>query len=250
MHLFIDESECKKSQRYYVGGLLCSDEQIRKITEALTSLASRFEDYLCLPASGIELHGYEICHAADQWEPLADEIQKRIDLYFSAVSAINLAGASFFIKPVRQKMLAIRGDHEMALLYLLEEVDRRCEAKGLSKNSVQVVCDKINIQAKIQNSYLLARINSTRGWKPRKLEWLGERLCFEDSRDHRLIQAVDLLLFAHCRTHFFEHQLADGVSLSKKKKLELKALKRICSTFAPITNQLAMFEPTPFRGFL
>lgn len=248
MYLFIDESECRKSQRYYVGGLLCSEEQIHQIAEALTDLLRDFEEHLSLPADGIELHGYEICHAARQWEPLATEIQKRIDLYFSAASAINLAGASFFIKPVRQNILAIRGDHEMALLYLLEEVDRRCEGKGFPKGSVQVICDKINIQTQIQNSYLLARINSTRGWKPRKLEWLGDRLSFEDSRDHRLIQAVDLLLFAHCRTRFFDHQLADGATLSRNKKRELKALRKICASFASITNQLPMFEPTPFRG--
>ncbi len=137
----------------------------------------------------------------------------------------------------------------MALLYLLEEVDRRCEAKGFPTGSVQVICDKINIQAEIQNSYLLARINSTRGWKPRKLQWLVDRLCFEDSKDYRLIQAVDLLLFAHCRTRFYEYQLADGVSLTRLKKRELKALRRICASFAPITQQLPIFEPTPFRGF-
>jgi hypothetical protein len=248
MYLFIDESECRNSQRYYVGGLLCSEVQVCQVAEALTALARDFEEDLCLPVDGIELHGYEICHAKKQWKPLEIEIQKRIDLYLSAVTAINLAGVSFFMKPVRQKRLAIRGDHEMALLYLLEEVDRRCEGKGLPKGSVRVICDKINIQTEIQNSYILARVNSTRGWKPRKLEWLGDRLLFEDSRDHRLIQAVDLLLFAHCRKRFFEYQIADGAMFSTKKKRELKALRRICDAFESITNQLPMFEPTPFRG--
>lgn len=248
MYLFIDESECRKSQRYYVGGLLCSQEQIHQIAEALTGLARDFEEHLSLPAESIELHGYEICHAAKQWKPLETEIQRRIELYFSAVSAINHAGASFFIKPVRQNILAIRGEHEMALLYLLEEVDRRCQERGLPIGSVQVICDKINIQTQIQNSYLLARINSTGGWKPRRLEWLRDRLSFEDSRDHRLIQAVDLLLFAHCRRRFFEHQLADGATLSRNKKRELKTLRKICDSFESITNQLPMFEPTPFRG--
>jgi hypothetical protein len=249
MYLFVDESECKKSQRYYVGGLLCTDEQLSRISVDLEGLASSIEAQLRLPADAIELHGYEICHAEKQWKHLAHDVQKRIEFYFSAVYAINLAGTPFFIKPVRQNVLAVRGDHEMALIYLLEEVDRRCESQGIPKASVQVICDKINIQTQIQNSYLLARLNSTRGWKPRKLEWFTETLRFEDSKNNRLIQAVDLLLYAHCRKHFFEHQIADGVSFPREKRLELKALRRICNSFAPITNQLPMFEPAPFRAF-
>lgn len=250
MYLFIDESECKKSQRYYVGGLLCSAEQLSKIVVDLDDLAGSISGRLRLPPDAIELHGYEICHAAKQWSPLENDVQKRIELYLSAVRAINLAGTPFFIKPVRQNILAIRGDHEMALLYLLEEVDRRCEAQGLPKGAVQIICDKINIQTQIQNSYLLARLHSTRGWKPRNLEWFAETLRFQDSKTHRLIQAVDLLLYAHCRKHYFEHQIADGVSFSREKRLELKALRRICNSFSPITNQLPMFQPPPFKPLL
>jgi hypothetical protein len=247
MHLFIDESECRKSQRYYVGGLLCSEGQAEQIAQDLLALAKDCECLLGLSAEEIEFHGYEICHAAKQWEPMAEQVLDRIDIYLRATRTVGSYGTSFFIKPVRQNMLAIRGDHEMALLYLLEEVDRQCETMGLEKGSIQVVCDKINIQTKIQNSYLLARNNGTGGWKSRKLEWLANRLSFLDSREHRLIQAVDILLFAHCRTHYFEHQIADGVLLSKNKRRELKALKKIRSSFSSVTQQLPIFEPPPFR---
>ena len=247
MYLFIDESECKESQRYYVGGLLCSEEQVATTCASLANLASSLQFHLGLAPQEIEFHGYEICHGAKQWKPLANEIQFRINTYLVATKAISTAQPTFFIKPVRQNRLTIRGNHEMALLYLLEEVDRFCEAASLQKGSVKIICDKINIQSKLENSYLNARINTTKGWKPRSLSWFSEKLLFVDSRSHRLIQAVDLLLFAHCRTRFFEHQIADGAALSRNKKRELKALKRICGTFQSITRSLPIFEPQPFR---
>lgn len=237
------------SQRYYVGGLLCSETQVGQISENLLELARGLERPLGLPAEDIEFHGYEICHANKQWKPLAKDVQDRVDLYISATKAINSYGAPFFIKPVKLNMLAIRGEHEMALLYLLEEVDRRCEKLGLERGSIQVICDKIGIQKKIQESYLSARIYGTRGWKPRKLEWFTEKLSFLDSRDHRLIQAVDLLLFAHCRSNYLQHQLANGSILDRAKKKDFKAQRRICESFGSITEQLPTFEPTPFRNF-
>lgn len=247
MYLFVDESECKKSQRYYVGGLLCSDEQVAKTRASLAGIAKSLQFYLGLAPEEIEFHGYEICHGEKQWKPLENDIQFRIDTYLAATKAISAAQATFFIKPVRQNRLTVRGDHEMALLYLLEEVDRFCEAASLPAGSVQIICDKINIQSKLENSYLSARVNTTKGWKPRSLSWFLEKLLFVDSRSHRLIQAVDLLLFAHCRTRFFEHQIADGAVLSRNKKRELKALKRICGSFQAITHSLPIFEPQPFR---
>lgn len=247
MRLFVDESECRQSQRYYIGALLCGDSQVAAISKALNDLAA-----ICAPELGLcpdeaEFHGYEVCQGMGAWSPLHKHIERRIDVCTQFAKLIGAINAKFYVKAVRQNLLQVRGDHEITLLYLLEEIDRQSRREGIPVGAISIACDQINIQALIRRGYASARQYGTGGWKPTRLESFADHIEFIDSRASRQIQAVDMILYFYRRIKFYEFQIADGKSLNKNKMLELKALRRLLSCFAACMHVCPTWHPAALR---
>jgi hypothetical protein len=242
--VFIDESECRRSGFYYIGGLLCDERAELAVQECLDRIASSISAEIGQCPEEIEFHGYEVCHGEGGWAPLSGNIQRRIEIWMELARCVASAEAKFFVKAVRHGCLVVRGNHELTLLYLLEAVQRK-QGLAVGKGAVTIHCDEINIQEEIRREFYAAQKFGTGGWRSSRLELFAGSIEFHNSRDFRAIQAVDMLLYAYRRKLYYEHLIINGRNLSHGKKMELKALKRIYNIFKSQASVLPNYEPRP-----
>lgn len=195
---YVDESYDR--QTYWIAALMCTDECVVKLTEALDNVVAWAADsYGVRPTA--ELHGHALFHGQEDWLAMAPMIRARIGVYHKALEAIASSAPAICIRGVDIPALNRRYDtpdhpHSVVLQHLLETIDERAEQLD---ERVLIIADDIDAPNDHRRNLQRLQRHSTPGYNSRKLTRIVDTMHFAPSSASRLLQAVDLVAYLHYR---------------------------------------------------
>jgi hypothetical protein len=197
---YIDEADDRVN--YYITALVINSKDVRALHEALDSVMEYAEVNYKVPKS-IELHGYSLVQAEHDWKILKGNIAAQKDIYAKAMNEISNLDLRIYIRGVPinhyQKRYGTNtiDIHLTALLWNLERVQDYVESQD---TEVLVIADELRGgQEALREAIRFYRENPTYGYKGRILDRVVDSLHFAPSKDSRLLQATDLVSYAHHR---------------------------------------------------
>lgn len=208
LHAFIDESYVA-GQVHLIGALVLDARQIDALTLALDEVIWKTNRAHPEVPLSIELHGQNLFQRTEEWSCLRENGKTSLAfaVYRRALHHIQQVGGVWFVGGVRRidRLEHRYGDrawppHQIALQYTLEMVNSYAAERG---ERVQVVADEVPDQAHHE-----ARMRQfqgdgrTPGWRPSDLGQIDMPFSWEESRQHRPLQAVDLLTYLYKRKRF------------------------------------------------
>jgi uncharacterized protein DUF3800 len=222
---YLDESY--DENRYWITGLLCPEDTLIPLTQALDTVVSGFE--FAPPAPRLELHGYELFHGEDQWKFLKKEPRRRIKVYGDALDAVaKFPDVRIFIRGIDRKRQKARYStvihpHKVVLGHLLERLDEHAEHHG--DHRLLVIADEIHDAATHRSSLWDYQHSGTEGYRPRVLTQVVDTMHFAPSHASRLLQASDLISYLH-------HRMSSGADTDQR------ALKANAGLWARVQPQV------------
>lgn len=195
---YVDESYDR--DRYWIAALMCTDECVVKLTEALDDVVTWASSSYGIDPDA-ELHGHALFHGQEDWAPTAGMPRARIGVYHKALAAIATSAPEICIRGVDIPALNRRygspdHPHSVVLQHVLENVDKRAESRN---ERVLVIADDIDAPNDHRRNLRHFQRQSTPGYQSRKLTRIVDTMHFAPSRASRLLQAVDLVAFLHYR---------------------------------------------------
>lgn len=208
LRAFIDESYQDKDP-YLVGAYVVDRDQLDRINFGLDEIVRKTHDCQDDFPSEIEFHGQQMFQRSGEWRFLRERTNLAHAIYRRAVGKVASVGGKWFIAGVRRTdRLAGRyvnpwPPHAIALQYVLEMVDEYAEAQG---EQVEVIADTVqNERVHEAHIRVFQDRGRTAGWKPRALAQVNREFQWVDSRDHRGLQAVDMLNYIYFRKRFAQN---------------------------------------------
>ena len=225
LQAFVDESEQRELTTFAAGILLIKCENIIPLTNDLEKLSREMTDQIeegNKPDSSLELHGSEIFHGKGAWGNFAP--RQRIWCYNKAVELIDQKIEQFIIKPINYEKLRQRDPHEMSMTYGLERVQDIAARQHIEK--VKITADeKPESEKMLQDAFSLAKVLGTGGYRSSSLNRL-DQINFVDSKDSKLIQACDLILFILIRNMLEEKRGGKSDNAKETRKICEKITKK------------------------
>lgn len=236
LYAYIDESY-RKDEVYLVGAFVVDRHQQDAVTFGLEDVAKRtLEAHPQLPKD-LEFHGQALFQRANEWKAMRERPAAGYAIYRRALSRVASSGGRWFVAGVRRPdRLAIRyvdpwPPHMIALQYVLEMVDQYAESVN---ESVHVVADTVENQRMHEAQIRLFQDRGrTTGWKPRALTRIERDFEWVDSREHRALQACDMLTYVYLRKRF----LPDAHHRTVKEVTKLRDIAR------PILHKERIWTP-------
>ncbi|MFF2632903.1 DUF3800 domain-containing protein [Microbacterium sp. NPDC058021] len=202
---YIDESYIE-GKVHLVGALVLDARQVDRIRLALDDVlwkTNRAHPEVPLTA---EFHGQNLFQRSEEWSCLRNKQAVAFALYRRAIAQIANVGGAWFIGGVsRVDRLAKRyvdpwPPHEISLQYALELVDQYAAERG---SRVTIIADQVPDQAhheaRVQQWQDVGR---TPGWKALALDRIERPFDWVDSREHRPLQASDMLTYIYLRKRY------------------------------------------------
>lgn len=215
---YVDESH--SSGVYFLGAVLCPEAEAIPLTEALDAVVSKAARAYEGIEPETELHGYEIFHGKQEWEPLSRMVRARVGIYAEALQAIADADVKIILTGVDLVGLERRygsnhdHPHSITLTHLLERVD---ECAKRESQLALIIADECEGQDGYRRELRQYRTTGTWGYKARKITTVVDTMHFASSAASRLLQAADLVAFLCHRIHI----VADSDPRAKKANAEL-----------------------------
>jgi len=234
---YVDESYTK--EEYWIAALVCEEADLARITQTLDDVVEQAAvSYSGVPPRS-ELHGYSLFHGKDDWKALRLMPRARIGIYASALEAISSTGARIILRGVDRVGLEQRYSypdhpHAVVLEHLFERVDEYAASRG---EQVLIIADEIDRADSHRRNLWWAQKHSTSGYRSRQLTNIVDTLHFAPSDASRLVQAVDLVAFLHCR-------ISSGADTDTRA---LAANRRLWKHLEPVVAHCHMWLPKPFR---
>ena len=200
---YVDESFSEG--HYFMGALVlapkAADQLARKLHDLMGEVAIENPGQI---SRGEEFHGSDLWGGKGVWRGIEKGERYRLALVARAVDIILSTDVTILLQGIDIKLLSQRyslpeSPHKLALTFLIEKIDRHFEkvaAYGL------VICDHVGSpseDSRYRKDFLDLQINGTGGNFPRKISRVVDTLHFVKSRESRLIQAIDLIVFIHRR---------------------------------------------------
>lgn len=218
---YLDESEDRRRQRYYFGALVLDGESATRTVEAMEAIACDAADKFPVPPE-IELHGYELMNGAAAWECLAGKVRARLGIFKESLQAVTSQRGEFLVREVDVQAVEEIPDaveatpHEICLVHVLQALDRIAEERG---EYILVIADEHHLAGNLREQLRQWRAEGTPGhYKRTYLSRIVDTIHFTPSKESRLLQAADLLLYFH--------QRFEGRTLGRDQR-ELKFLERM-----------------------
>lgn len=193
---FIDESYT--DERYYIGALLVSVDDIGELAQALHA-ASDYAAGFGVPIE-TEFHGHRIMTGRDGWEAVRGKARAAGMIYRRALQQIAQLRARLYIEGVDIARLNARyrypdPPHLVALRHVLEDVNSAATMLG---EEVIVICDNVTDSDAHQRRFGQYQKAGTPGFRSSKLGRI-EQFMFADSASSPGLQAIDLAIYLHRR---------------------------------------------------
>lgn len=231
LQAFLDESEQRELNIFAAGILLIKCENIIPLTNNLEKLSRDMTDQIERENKSdfsLELHGYDIFHRKGGWKNFHP--RERISAYGTAVELINQKIERFIVKPIDYERLTVRDRHVLSMTYGLERVQKIADHRQIEK--VKITADKKpESERMLQQAFDRVKMFGTGGYRSSNLNRLDEKINFVDSKDSRLIQACDLILFILMRNMLEEKRGENKSGKATKEICEKITKKQILNIF-------------------
>jgi hypothetical protein len=215
LYAYVDESYIE-GEVYLVGALVLTRNQVDAVTFGLEEVLWRTNQSHPEIPLDIEFHGQQLFQRSGVWNVLrlqaddgrrADRPALGYSIYRRAIGKIARTGGKWFIAGVRRPdRIATRypsdpwPPHALALQFCLERVSEYAASIG---ERVCVIADNVQNQALHEARMRVFQDRGhTMGWMPRDLNHIDPGFQWVDSRDHRPLQACDMLTYVYLRKRF------------------------------------------------
>lgn len=198
---YLDEAQ--GADHYYVTALVVQESVAPAIASALEDVAA----YACAEHSltpGLELHGEEMLNGKAAWKPLKSNYEAQMDVFRRAIAVIAAHEVCIYIRGVhvpgyvRRYGTDVAQMHGAALAWTLERVQSHVARAG---DLALAISDERKKEEAIHRQSLRSfQKTSTFGWKAQRLDRIVDTIYFAPSEASRLLQAADLVSYAHIRT--------------------------------------------------
>jgi Protein of unknown function (DUF3800) len=199
---YLDESQTETA--FYVTALVVRDAQAIQLTTALDGVIEYAQDTYGRVATRAELHGYPLAQGTDDWARLKSDIPARMDIFNRAIQAIASHDVMVCIRGVeiagfqRRYGTDAADIHGAALAFVLERVQW---AARDAPDVALVIADEVRgREARYRRALRDYQQTGTFGWRAQKLDRIADTLYFAPSSESRLLQAADLVSYAHVRS--------------------------------------------------
>lgn len=205
LYAYIDESYIE-GKVHLVGALVLDARQVDRLKLGLDDILWKTNQAHPEVSLEAEFHGQNLFQRSEDWSCLRAKPSIAFAIYRRAVRQIAAVNGAWFVGGVRRiDRLAERyktpwPPHQIALQYALELVDEYAIERD---EDVTIIADQVPDQAHHE-----ARVSQwqdlgrTPGWKGRPLNRIQRPFDWADSREHRALQASDMLTFIYLRKRF------------------------------------------------
>lgn len=177
------------------------DQLARKMHDLMQEVASENPGRI---NGSAEFHGSDLWGGKGIWRNLERGERYRFALADRAIEIITSTDLTILLQGIDRKLLVQRyslpeSPHKLALTFLIEKIDRHFENAGTYG---LVICDHVGSSsedAQYRKDFLELQMSGTGGNSPRKISRVVDTLHFVQSKESRLIQAMDLVVFIHRR---------------------------------------------------
>lgn len=224
---YLDES--KAPTAYYITALVVADKDTIALAAALDDVIDWAQDTYGGVRDHAELHAVDLVGGEGDWLKYRPKqrIAARVAVYERAVSAIASFDVRAYIRGADDASFARRYStddvHGTVLPWVLERVQKDVKARD---DLALVIVDELQHRDRYRRHVRDYQRYGTYGWKPEVLNRIADTLHFAPSHSSRLLQAADLVSYAHtqtCRSH-------------KDARAEA-AWSRIWSTLSPVVKE-------------
>ena len=200
---YVDESFSEG--HYFMGALVLAPKDVGQLARNLHDLMEEVaRENLGQINRNEEFHGSDLWGGKGVWRGIEKGERYRFAVVDRAVEIIINIDLTIFLQGIDIKLLTQRyslpeSPHKLALTFLIEKVDRHFEKAatyGL------VICDHVGSpseDSRYRKDFLDLQLNGTGGNFPRKICRIVDTLHFVKSKESRLVQAIDLIVFIHRR---------------------------------------------------
>jgi hypothetical protein len=220
---------------YWIAALICTEDQVSPIMEALDEVVEEASDNYSGVRSTAELHGYSLFHGTDDWQALHQKPRARIGIYAKAFQAVADVDPKVIIRGVDVVRLNRRyvnpwPPHSVVLQHLLERIDEYAQVR---RELALVIADELDEAAYYRRQLWEFQRSATPGYRSRQLTRILDTIHFAPSHASRLLQAVDLIAFLHKR-------IASGCETDPRAK---RANDALWDRIAPCVRQMECWTP-------
>jgi hypothetical protein len=143
---YVDESYSQGWDRYWIAALLCPEQVLGPLSEALDDVVAKAASSYSGIGTRAELHGHALLHGKDDWLPLAPMVRARIGVYNDAFAAIGSSDVKIMIRGVHVPRLNERyvypdHPHTVVLQHLLERIN---DYAVTTDQSALVIADEVD----------------------------------------------------------------------------------------------------------
>lgn len=199
---FIDESE-RDEAFYYLGALICSDNQIEMITQKYNALLFKHSQTFPILRPTEELHGSTMMRAADHpWRRIP--LKARFDIYLEALQIVNESGSRMFIETIdvcRHSKRSYKehfSPREVAFNFILEKIN---SCSNSQEPRIRIIADEHHTADISRSNFTRYQQFGTFGYKSSMLESIVPEIEFVPSHSIRSLQAADLITYLFNRRH-------------------------------------------------
>lgn len=198
---YLDES--KAPTAYYVTALVVSDKDTVALSRGLDEVVEWAQDNHGGVRDNAELHAVDLAGGQRDWAKYRppEKIPARVAVYERAVDVIASFDVRAYIRGADDKVFAKRYSHTdvhgVVLSWVLERVQN--DAVGHDDLAL-VIADELQHRDRYRRHVRDYQRYGTAGWKPEVLDRIADTLHFAPSHSSRLLQAADLVSYAHLQT--------------------------------------------------
>lgn len=199
---YLDESEVREADRYFVGALICDPETANDVVLALdTVVADAVAAYGLDPQ--VELHGYALANGTEGWGPMAKMLRARLGIYLRSLEVLSALDLKFLVRGVDTRRLLARHyidpfpPHEVAVTHVLQRLNSEAV---IEDDYVLVIADEHHLADDLRRKLREWKRDGTPGkYMQTRLPRVLDTFHFSPSQESRLLQASDLLTYMYQR---------------------------------------------------
>jgi len=199
---YLDES--KTADAYFITALVVRDRDAIGLAAAMDGVIEYAQDNFGGVREGAELHGIDLVGGQRDWKryrPSA-KIPARIAVYEEAVRVITTFDVRCYIRGANiaghtARYTADTDIHGTVLPWVLERVQADAKTR---RDVALVIADEVARQDRYRADVGDYRKMGTWGWRAQTLDRIADTLHFAPSHASRLLQAADLVSYAHTQS--------------------------------------------------
>lgn len=233
---YLDEADGANGA-FYITAVVLPDHQSIAMGDALQLVVTRAAQTYGGVNPEAELHAVELIGGKRTWQRYRDLIPVRYTIFEAAIDEIVRFDARVYIRGASRKVFSERYSagtdiHQTVLPWVLERV----QADAVERSDIALaIADDHQYRERYRKAMRDFQQFGTFGWRHQRLDRLADTLHFAPSSASRLLQAADLVSYAHIQTlRQHKHEVARAFWLRVWGKLQQGVLKEASTWSGPL----------------